>query len=191
MLRKRLVAALGFALIVGTFAAAPVAAETVIDACSGPGGGTCGYYEVYDTDPGMKGAVCQYETNSYDLDWISVRPPLMHGPYPNKTKVQWKFNILRSTNFGSSYTSTYNSTWQSAMANDSIPARDGSGFSRRTWNAPDPNPTGWFKVRILLRWKNQAGNTVGNAKIEYDHYKGQWNGNSDNRSGNDYCLQDW
>ncbi len=61
--------------------------------------------------------------------------------------------------------------------------------SKRTWTAPDPNPTGFFKVRILLRWKNAAGNTVGNAKIEYDYYQGKWNGNTDQRS--DYCLQDW
>lgn len=186
MLRNRFAAALGLALIFGAVIAAPVSAETVLTTCSG----TCGYYEVHDTGPsGMKGAVCQYETGSYDLDWISVRPPLMHGPYSSKTKVMWKFNILRSTNFGGSYTGIYNSSWQTAMANDAIPAYDGSGFSRRYWYASDPNPTGWFKVRILLRWKNSAGNVVGNAKVEYDHYKGQWNGNSDYRS--EYCLQDW
>ncbi len=184
MLRNRFIVALGFAIALGTVIAAPVAAETVIDPCSG----TCGYWEVYDTSS-MKGAVCKYETGSYDLDSISVRPPLMHGPYSNKTKVQWKFNILRSTNFGSSYTGIYNSTWQTAMASDSIPAYDGSGFSRRTWNAPDPNPTGWFKVRLLLWWKNASGNVVGKMKVEYDYYQGKWNGNSDTR--NEYCLQDW
>ncbi|MDL2334934.1 MAG: hypothetical protein QFC55_02740 [Chloroflexota bacterium] len=186
MLRKRFVAALGFALVFGSVMAAPAAAETVISPCSG----TCGYWQVNDTGPaGMKGGVCQYETGSYDLDSISVRPPLMHGPYSNKTKVQWKFNILRSTNFGGSYTGIYNSSWQTAMANDAIPASDGSGFSRRYWYAPDPNPTGWFKVRLLLWWKNSAGTVVGKMKIEYDHYQGKWNGNTDYRY--DYCLQDW
>jgi hypothetical protein len=190
-MRSRFLVALGCALALGTFVAAPVSAETVLDMCSGPGGGTCGYYEVYDMHPGSKGGICKYETGSYDLDWIQVRPPLMHGPYagPGKTKVQWKFNILRSTNFGGSYTGIYNSSWQTAMANDAIPAREGSGFSWRTWNAPDPNPMGYFKVRILLRWKNAAGNVVGNAKIEYDHYQRKWNGNSNH--GSDYCLQDW
>jgi hypothetical protein len=187
MLRNRFVAALGFALVLGAFVAAPAAAETVINPCTG----TCGYWQVNDADPGMKGAVCQYETGSYDLDWISVRPPLMHGPYPNKTKVMWKFNILRSKNFGGSYKNIYNSSWQTAMANDAIPASDGSGFSRRTWHASDPNPTGWFKVRIQLWWKNAAGNVVGKMNVEYDHYQGKWNGNTDNRSGNDYCIQDW
>ena len=186
MLRNRFIVALGLALIAGTFIAAPAAAETVLNPCTG----TCGYWEVYDTGPaGTKGAVCQYETGSYDLDFISVRPPLMHGPYSNKTKVMWKFNILRSTNFGGSYTGIFNSSWQSAMANDAIPARDGSGFSRRYWYASDPNPTGWFKVRLLLWWKNAAGSVVGKMKIEYDHYKGQWNGSSDYRS--DHCIQDW
>jgi hypothetical protein len=186
MLRNRFAAALGLALVLGTLIAAPAAAETVIDPCTG----TCGYWQVSDTGPtGQKGAVCQYETASYDLDSISVRPPLMHGPYSNKTKVMWKFNILRSTNFGASYKGIYNSSWQSAMANSAIPAYDGSGFSRRYWYASDPNPTGYFKVRILLRWKNAAGNTVGNMKIEYDHYQGKWNGSTDYRS--DYCIQDW
>ena len=184
MLRKRIVAALGLALVVGTFAAGPVSAETVINSCSG----TCGYWEVYDTS-GMTGAVCKYETGSYDLDWISVRPPLMHGPYSTKTKVQWKFNILRSTNFGGSYTGIYNSPWQVALADTSIPAYDGSGFSRRTWYASDPNPTGWFKVRLLLWWKNSAGNVVGKVKVEYDYYQGKWNGNTDTR--NEYCIEDW
>lgn len=184
MLRNRFIAALGLALVIGAAVAAPASAETVIDPCSG----TCGYWEVDDT-PGMHGAVCKYETGSYDLDWISVRAPLMHGPYSNKTTVQWKFNILRSTNFGGSYTGIYNSSWQTAMANNSIPAYQGSGFARRTWYASDPNPTGWFKVRLLLWWKNGAGNVVGKVKVEYDYYQGKWNGISDTR--NEYCLQDW
>lgn len=187
MLLNKFIAALGLALAVGAAVAAPVGAETPIGGCTG--GGMCGYWEVYDAHPGSKGGICTYETGSYDLDSISVRPPLMHGPWSYKTKVQWKFNILRSTNFGGSYTGIYNSSWQVAMANDAIPARDGSGFSWRTWNASDPNPTGWFKVRILLWWKNAAGNVVGKQKVEYDHYQGKWNGNNDHRS--DYCLQDW
>ena len=185
MLRNRFIAAFGLALVIGASVAAPAAAETVIDPCSG----NCGYWEVYDTHPGNKGGICKYETGSYDLDWIKIRPPLMHGPYSAKTKVQWKFNILRSTNFGSTYTGIFNSSWQVAMANTAIPAREGSGFSWRTWYASDPNPTGWFKVRILLRWKNAAGNTVGNMKIEYDHYQRKWSGSSNH--GLDYCLQDW
>lgn len=184
MLRNRFVAALGLALVMGASLAAPASAETVIDPCSG----TCGYWEVYDTS-GMDGAVCKYEKGSYDLDWISVRAPLMHGPFSGKTTVQWKFNILRSTNFGGSYTNAYNSSWQTAMANTAIPAYQGSGFSRRTWYASDPNPTGWFKVRLLLWWKNGAGNVVGKVKVEYDYYQRNWNGNS--TQGTDYCLQDW
>jgi hypothetical protein len=186
MLRNRFIAALGLALVLGAVVGTPVAAETPIGGCTG--GGMCGYWEAYDTHPGLKGGICKYETGSYDLDWISVRPPLMHGPWSYKTKVQWKFNILRSTNFGGSYKGIYHSSWQVAMANDAIPARDGSGFSWRTWTAPE-NPTGWFKVRLLLWWKNAAGTVVGKQKIEYDHYQGKWSGNNDHRS--EYCLQDW
>ena len=75
-------------------------------------------------------------------------------------KVRWLFRIFRSTNFGGSWSQIYQSTWQNAQANDAIPARAGSGFSRRTWIAPE-NPTGWFKVRILMHWFNASGNRVG------------------------------
>ncbi|MEP7378855.1 MAG: hypothetical protein ABI725_04760 [Chloroflexota bacterium] len=182
MLRSRFLAALGFALVVGTFVAAPVTAATPIIACSG----TCGGYVTYDANGGPYGAICKYETGSYDLDWIKVSPPKMFGPYATNTKVQWKFNILRSTNFGGSYTGIYNSSWQNGMAWTGGAANN---FTARTWYASDPNPMGYFKVRILLRWKNAGGNTVGNAKVEYDYYQGKWNGNTDQRD--DHCIQDW
>jgi len=183
--RPRILVALCFALLAGGSMAAPTAAATIIEGCYG----TCGYWEVYDTSGGLKGAVCKYETGSYDLDFISVRPPLMHGPYSYKTKVQWRYKIYRSTNFGGTWSVYRKSTWQSAMANDAIPANVGSGFTRRVWGAPDPNPTGWFKVQIFLRWLNSGGSSIGVGVAEYDHYQGKWNGSSDYRS--DYCLQDW
>jgi hypothetical protein len=179
---------LGLALAVSSLSvvAIPAAAETVLNSCTG----TCGYWEVKDLGPvGGKGAVCKYETGSYDLDFISVRPPSMHGPYSYKTIVEWQYKILRSTNFGGFYLIYNTSTWQSAMANSAIPAYAGKGFARRYWYAPDPNPTGWFKVRVFMQWRNSGGGVIGTASVEYDHYKGIWNGNSDHRS--DYCLQDW
>jgi hypothetical protein len=185
MLRNRLVAAMGLALILGAFVTAPVSAATYLIPCSG----TCGNYTVFDANGGPFGAICTYETGSYDLDKIIVSPPRIYGHYSTKTKVQWKFNILRSKNFGSSYKGIYNSSWQVGLASETIAADSSNSFSARTWMAPDPNPTGWFKVRILLRWKNAAGSTVGNAKVEYDYYQGKWNGFTDHR--NDYCLQDW
>lgn len=185
MLRHRFMAALGFALIAGSVIAAPVGAATPIVMCSG----TCGKYVLTDSASGGKGAVCKYETGSYDLDYISVRPPKMYGPYASNTRVQWMFKIMRSTNFGGSWSSNFASTWQSALASTGSAAYAGHGFTRRYWYAPDPNPTGWFKVRIFMRWRNAGGTVVGNAAAEYDHYTGKWNGNSDYRS--DYCIQDW
>src|SRR6476646_8109749 len=138
MHRSRLIAALSFALVVGAFAAAPVSASTVIDPCSG----TCGSWSVGDQNNGPYGAICKYETASYDLDTIKVSPPKMYGPHSNKTAVQWKFNILRSTNSGTSYTGIYNSSWQTGMASMSAAA---TGFTSRTWTAPE-SPTGFFKV---------------------------------------------
>jgi hypothetical protein len=175
-------ATLGFALVVGSFIAAPVSAATVIGpACSG----TCGSYMTYDKSGGPYGAVCTYETGSYDLDKIKINPPRIYGPYNGSTQVGWKFNILRSNNM-SSYSNIYNGSWQNAMASKTSYA---GGLTSRIWNASDPNPTGWFKVRILLRWKNAAGNVVGTAKVEYDHYSRKWNGSTS--SSTDYCIQDW
>jgi hypothetical protein len=182
MLRSRFVAALGLALLVGTVAVAPVGAATKIIPCSG----TCGSYSTFDQSGGPYGAVCTYETGSFDLDTIKVKPPRIYGPYNGATKVQWKFNILRTTTFGPPWKGIFNSTWQNGMASKTSYA---SGFSSRTWNASDPNPTGWFKVRILLRWKNAAGYTVGNAKVEYDYYQRKWM--SSTNPSTDYCIQDW
>jgi hypothetical protein len=182
MLRNRFAVALGFALVVGVFVTAPVSAATKIIPCSG----TCGNYVTYDQGGGPYGAVCTYETGSYDLDTIKVNPPRIYGPYNSSTKVQWKFNILRTTTFGPPWKGIYNSSWQNGMASKSSYA---SGFTSRTWYASDPNPTGWFKVRILLRWKDGSGMTVGNAKVEYDYYQRKWNGSSSPTT--DYCIQDW
>jgi hypothetical protein len=186
MLRNRFVAALGFALVVGTVIAAPAAGATIIEGCYG----TCGYWEVSDTGPtGPKGAVCGYEKGSYDLDFISVRPPLMHGNYSNKTKVAWRYKVRRAPSGGGSYSTFYTSTWQTAMANTSIPAYAGHGFSRRYWYAPE-NPTGFFDIWVDVAWYNAAGTSVvGQGQANYEWFKTQWNGNSSVAMGK--CLQDW
>ncbi|MEO6350247.1 MAG: hypothetical protein ABIP53_06315 [Candidatus Limnocylindrales bacterium] len=178
----RVVLTLVFALTAAGAIAGPAAAETIIQACNG----TCGYYEIRDGGPPY-GANCIYEHASHDLDKISVRPPLMHGPWSYKTKVRWLFRIFRSASMGGSWSQIYQSSWQNAMANDSIPAYAGQGFSRRTWTAPE-SPTGWFKVRILMHWFNQSGNRVGIAAAEIDNYKllDQAVG-----SNTEYCPQDW
>ena len=89
-------------------------------------------------------------------------------------------------NFGGSWSKYAQSGWQNAMANKSTAA---SGLSNRTWSAPDPNPTGWFKARIVMRWKNAGGVVVGKRIVEYDYYSRKWS--SSTTSSMDYCLQDW
>jgi hypothetical protein len=167
------------AVIVG-----PATAETILVNCNG----TCGYYQYGDTGPtGGKGAVCKYETGSYDLDFISVRPPLMHGPFPTNTPVAWKYKIYRRP-VGGAWSVLYTSTWQSSTANDAIPAYANHGFERRYWYAPE-SPTGNFKVRVYLRWKNGGGTVIGTASAEYDWYQRLWNGSTS--VGMEYCIQDW
>jgi len=182
----RVVLALSFAISALGIAAVPVAAETVLVNCSG----TCGYYEYRDNEPPPSyGAACKYETGSYDLDFMSGKPPLVHGPFPYATQVAWRIKILRSTNFGGSWSTIHTSAWDTAKANDAIPAYAGHGFARIYWYANDPNPTGWFKMRVNIRWKNANGNAIGGASAEYNSYKGLWNGQSDTRT--DHCIQDW
>lgn len=180
----RFLTALAIALSSLAVIAAPVAAETVLVNCNG----TCGYWEVYDTGPsGMKGAVCVYEKPGYDLDKMTIRPPLMHGNYSTKTKVGWRYKIRRAdVNVGTFHT-IYTSSWQTTLANDSIPARDGHGFARRAWTAPE-NPHGFFDVWVELGWWHN-GSREGFARVEYDWYKAQRGSSS--YTNNEYCLEDY
>ena len=75
-----------------------------------------------------------YEKPGQDLDEITVRPPLMHGYYSNKTKVAWRFKVRRASVGGGNFSTIYTSSWQTAMANDAIPVYAGQGFSRRAWS---------------------------------------------------------
>ncbi len=179
--------AFGLLMAVGLLAAGaiPASAETVLNNCTG----NCGDWQVNDMGPiGGKGAVCKYEKNSFDLDFISVRPPIMHGPFAQKTKVQWQYKILRSNNFGSTWTAEHTSDWQTAMANTTDAAYAGSGFARR-YHYVAENPTGFRKVRVFLRWKNSGGSNIGTASVEYDWYQRMWNGTS--QADQEYCIQDW
>jgi hypothetical protein len=181
----RPVLGLAFAMSFLIATALPAAAETILDPCTG----TCGDWQVSDMGPtGPKGAVCKYEKDSFDLDFISVRPPIMHGPGSQKTKVQWRYRILRSNNFGSTWTTEATSTWQTATANTTDAAYAGSGFSRR-YHYVAENPVGFRKVQLDLRWKNAAGSNIGTARVEYDWYKRIWNGNA--QADEEYCIQDW
>lgn len=167
--RFRMLLALTFAVSSLAVIAAPAAAETPLVPCNG----TCGYYEVYDTGPaGQKGAVCGYEGNSRDLDFISVRPPLMHGNYSNKTKVEWRFKIRRASSSLGPFSTIHTSSYQSAKANDAIPAYAGSGFSRKWWYASE-SPDGYYLVWVEMRWWH-SGQVEGFARVEYDHYKVLW-----------------
>jgi hypothetical protein len=178
----RLLVAISFAVSSLVVMAAPAAAETVLVACNG----TCGSYELKDMGPtGPKGAVCGYEKVSFYLDFISVRPPLMHGNYQSKTKVAWRFKIQNTAdNVNGTWATIFTSTYQSAKANDAIPAYAGRGFSRRWWYASE-GPSGYYRVWIEMAWWHN-GSVEGTARVEYDHYKWLWNGNSGHSS--EFCA---
>jgi len=74
--------------------AAPAAAETVTQSCQG----NCGDWQVDDAAAPRRGGSCFYATSyPYKLKSMSVRPPLMHGDYGNKTKVDWRLVIQRKS----------------------------------------------------------------------------------------------
>ena len=183
----RVVIALAFALTAVSALASPAAAEIVLDQCTG----TCGYWQVTDMQVGGKGADCVYINSMVapNLKQITVRPPLMHGNYANKTKVSWRFKIQREPPSSMSFNTLYTSSWQTAKADDSIPAYAGHGFARRSWSAPS-NPHGYFRVWVEMRFWNQAGSAVeGTARVQYDWYKAIRGGNT--YTDESYCLEDY
>ena len=171
--RLRIVVALCFALTSIAALAAPASAETILAPCSG----TCGSWEVYDGAVGRKGANGIYATSApYELNKITVRPPLMHGDHPSPSQVAWRFKIQRRAVDGIAWSTIYTSTYQKASADDAIPAYAGNGFSRRAWEAPN-NPSGYFyRVLIDMRWKHN-GSVEGTLSLKYDYYKAK-RGNS-------------
>jgi hypothetical protein len=183
----RVVLALGFALIAVGALGSPAAAATVISGCSG----TCGYWQVDDMSVGKKGADCVYQNSgSYNLKQITVRAPLMHGNYSSKTKVGWRFNIQRKNVNGGSWTTQYTSSYQTAKADDSIPAYTGHGFARRTYNGPS-HPQGYYwRVTLDLQWWGQNNGLVeGTLTLKYDWYKAIRGG--DTNTNANYCLQSY
>jgi len=179
----RIVLGVIFAVSAVSVMAAPAAAEVIVKACVG----NCGYYEVYDNSGSQQGAKCTYKSSyPYKLLNMSVRPPLMHGDYPSKTKVEWRFKVQRKSVGGNKWLVYYTSSYQSAQASDSIPATEGSGFSRRTWNAPS-NPAGYdYRVILELQWWHN-GSKEGYAKIRYTWYKEQRQGSSSSNLSS-YCI---
>ncbi|HUR16187.1 MAG TPA: hypothetical protein VMZ33_02780 [Candidatus Limnocylindrales bacterium] len=181
--RARMLLALCFALTSIGVVAAPASAESVMVACNG----RCGYYEVRDSGPGNAGAQCNYGTSyPYKLTSIKVRPPLMHGDYPTKTKVGWSYRIQRRPVGGGNWAPISISGYQTALANDAIPAYAGSGFTFRRWFAPS-NPAGYqYRVVIELQWwKN--GSVEGYARVRYTWYH-RVSGTNDDTQPN-YCIQ--
>jgi len=179
----RIVLGVIFAVSAVSVMAAPAAAEVIVKACVG----NCGSYQVSDNDTGMPGAKCTYQNSyPYKLLNMSVRPPLMHGDYSTKTKVEWRFKVQRKNVNGSKWLVTYTSSYQSAQASDSIPAYENHGFTRRTWNAPS-NPSGYdYRVILELQWWHN-GSKEGYAKIRYSWYKEQRSGSSSSNLGS-YCI---
>jgi hypothetical protein len=180
--RLRILLALSVALMAVAAVSAPVSAETTLIACNG----VCGDYEIYDSSPPPPyGANCKYETASVDLDWISVRPPQMHGlaTYPKDSRVQWRIRVLAAPDTLSGFGAIDTTPWQTAFANDQQVARAGHGFHRIRWYAPeDPE---YYKVWLEMRWW-KGGEVKGFASAEIDHYKWKWNGTTGDM-GDDYC----
>jgi len=178
----RIVLGLVFSISALAVVAAPAAAETVTQTCQG----TCGDWQVDDSAAPRRGGSCFYQTSyPYNLKSMSVRPPLMHGNYSNKTKVGWRFLIQRKSTNGGSWNTAYTSTYQTAKANDMIPAYDGHGFSRRSYTITHASGYYW-RIALDLRWWHN-GSVEGTLKLKYDWYKRERGNTTDVQS--QYCLQ--
>jgi hypothetical protein len=180
-------AALIAAFVVATslMSVASASAETVITPCQG----TCGSYQVDDNNTGQPGATCRYTQPAYYLAAIDIRPPLMHGNYASKTKVEWRYRIQRESTDLTGWKLFYESTFQSAMADNQIPAYKGHGFQYRTWNAP-ADPTGYlYRVRIVMRWWHN-GAVEGSMAVEYDWYQSRKSA-TEHRLDTDRCLSSY
>ena len=175
----RAVLALAFAISSMVVMALPAAAGAV---CSG----TCGSWQVDDGSTGRKGANGIYATSSpYELNKITVRPPLMHGNYSFNTKVGWRFKIQRKPVSSGSWNTIYTSSYQTAQADDAIPAYAGHGFSRRSWSAPN-NPAGYYyRVLLDLAWWHN-GSVEGTVHVRIMWYKAKSGNNS--YTNPDYLL---
>jgi hypothetical protein len=161
----RIVFVIAAAVLALAFGVQPALAATII---SGPTGST-GDFDVFDTQLGLKGAKCVYEgSGDFELDKIKVRPPRVYGAYANKTWVGWRFKILRRA-VNVDWHTVYTSSIQKDRASNSIAADD---FTWRTWFAPQ-NPTGAFKVRIVIFWYAPGTQTTkeGKVVVEYDWYR--------------------
>jgi hypothetical protein len=173
--------ALSTILLVGV---APASAAVIVVECNG----TCGYYEITDNDM-APGARCNYANSfPYKLLNISTRPPLMHGNYLNNTKVGWKVRIQRKPINSGHWAPIFISNYQTAMANEEIPAYGGQRFSRIIRNAPN-NPAGYqYRVVLHLAWWKPNGNLDGTAKVrlEWYHQERLNGGNGQNVMG--YCI---
>jgi hypothetical protein len=179
----RIALGLIFAMSAASVIAAPAAGAVIVKACVG----TCGSYEVGDSST-TYGAKCTYGNSyPYKLLNVNVRPPLMHGNYSTKTKVGWRFKIQRQPTGGGKWLVTYTSSYQTADANDAIPAYLNHGFTRRTWTAPS-NPAGYF-YRVILElqwWKN--GNVEGYAKARDQYYNQVRANGTGQNDGFGYCI---
>jgi hypothetical protein len=178
----RTVGAVGAALVAFALAVGPASAETVKSTS-----GNIGPYEIFDTSS-TPGANCLYETASFDLDRISVRPPAHVHSYGSSSQwVGWRYVIGRDAHQNGYWKTYYQSPIVKQYVNDNT---NPSSFARRTWIAPE-HPTGRFRVRIVIYWYTHSSRThvTGKTVIEYDYYKAKWNGNSQPHT--EYCLEDY
>ena len=146
--------------------AAPAAAATVTQACTG----ICGSWHV--TDAATKpGAVCFYYYGENDniLEEIDTRPPKMYGHYTFKTTVAWRLRIQRRPASGTVWTTFYTSSYETAAASSTAPAHDGHGFSYGDIGLPQFGATYW-RVVLDLHWIHHRS-VEGSMSVRYEWYE--------------------
>jgi len=171
--------ALSCALLALLLGVQPAAAAVIINET-----GRVGSYQLNDFQVGQRGANCTYESNSFDLDNISVRAPFVHGDYQQMTWVGWEFRIQRDAPpFDGAFGTIFKSAIEKSRANDEFIA----DFSRRKWIAPE-NPTGQYRVLIKIYWYEPGSKTAaeGRTLARYEWYKAKHD--ADTYVNMDLCL---
>lgn len=154
--------------------------------------GTPGAYEILDEPVVKRGANCQYETASKDLDRISVRGPLnVHGAHSYLQWIGYRYIIQRNSppTGDQAFSTIHKSPIRYAKADEN---ENPKSWNRRTWTAPETT-SGDYRVRVILYWYTKSSHAssaqTGKVVIQYEHYTQTWNGTFDVDQG--YCSAEY
>lgn len=130
--------------------------------------GNTGYYEGPDQRY-AKGAVCRYDSD-FDLVSIAIKPPSAHSYTDGTQKIGYRYIIERDTQ---PYDDDYVLYYRSTFVYDTATQLAITGFKTRTFSGFPGNPSGNWRVRVVLKWvkPGTSTKTAGLVHGVIDSYK--------------------